>query len=69
MEGVRGYGVLLARTMRLALVRVIVFTMGGAPPVEHRSYLGPGGEPEIPSKHPPHPSVLVGGVGQRRRAP
>ena len=26
-------------------------------------------ENEIPSKHPPHPSVLVGGVGQRRRAP
>ena len=30
---------------------------------------GPGGEPEIPSKNPPHTSVLVRGVGQRRRAP
>ena len=30
---------------------------------------GPGGEPEIPSKHPPRISALVRGVGQRRRAP
>eukprot|EP00964_Phaeocystis_antarctica_P068830 scaffold41731_cov75-Phaeocystis_antarctica.AAC.1 len=37
------------------------WTAGGAPPVERRPYLlpGPGGEPEIPSKHPPHPSVLI----------
>jgi membrane-associated phospholipid phosphatase len=27
---------------------------------------GPGGEPEIPSENSPHPSVLVGGVRQRR---
>ena len=33
----------------------------------HRSALyGPGGEPEIPSENSPHPSVLVGGVRQRR---
>ena len=30
---------------------------------------GRGGEPEIRSKNPPHTSVLVRGVGQRRRAP
>ena len=33
----------------------------------HRSALyGPGGEPETPSENSPHPSVLVGGVRQRR---
>ena len=30
---------------------------------------GPAREPEIPSKNPPDTSVLVRGVGQRRRAP
>ena len=29
---------------------------------------GPGGEPEIPSKHPPRPSVLVGGVATAQSA-
>ena len=37
--------------------------------VRRRACAWPGGEPiNNPSRNPPHPSVLVGGVGQRRGA-
>jgi hypothetical protein len=53
-------------TGRTAAARGTSVARRFASSLRRRALDGPGGEPEIPSENSPHPSVLVGGVRQRR---